>query len=90
MKFLCMLFVVMARCDMICSSGFVNHIIFSHAGLCGMLCVFLNGKNITADTPASVSTKCLPVIQNCKIQIVAYAQRAKSAIYGFLALFKCI
>jgi len=38
------------RCDTLCTSGFLDDVMFSHNGLCGASCVFISGKNARAST----------------------------------------
>jgi len=44
------------HCDTLCTSGFVNDIMFSQSELCGASCALLSGESVTADT-ASIQTK---------------------------------
>ena len=51
------------RCDMLCTSGFADDVMFSHDGPCSALCIFLSGESITADTTASILIKfCLTMM----------------------------
>jgi len=52
------------RCNRLCISGFADKVVFSHTGLYGALCVFLNGESIkTAQTTTSIPTKFCSVIK---------------------------
>jgi len=45
------------RCDNLCTSGFVDDVLFSHSWLYGNLYAFLSGDSVTAEDMASISTK---------------------------------
>jgi len=63
------------RCDMLCTSGFADDVMFSHDGPCGASCICLSGENITADTTASIPIKfCLTMM------ISKYGNRTKSPL----------
>jgi len=53
-EFLCTLPV--GRCDMLCTSGFVDDVMFSHNGLYAASCAhaFLSSESVTAKTIASI------------------------------------
>ena len=38
------------RCDTLCTSGFLDDVMFSRNGLCGASCVFPSGESVTAET----------------------------------------
>jgi len=53
-------------CNTLCTSTFVDDVMFSHSGPDGTSCVFLN---ITAETTATIPTKFCLTIKTCKYSL---------------------
>jgi len=69
------------RSDTICTSGFMDDVMFSQNGLYGALCLFLSGESVTAKTAAaSIPTKFCSTIN-----IVCCALEGKSVNYWSLS-----
>jgi len=69
----CGLVLLWQHCDSLHTSGFVDDAMFSHSGPCGMSCIFISGKSITAWTAAAIPSWDFTYNKHQQLHIVVFA-----------------
>ena len=82
---------VWRHCDKLCTSGFVDDVMFSHSGRCGASCVFLIGQGASAETTTtSILSTFWSKIKISKYIYVGCAPGAQYAVYnGLIVSWVC-